>query len=101
MVDKSLSDSSSNKPKLVKSEGPKYFIDIEGSILEDDDEFVTYEEILQLVGWDASQGVIQIDLKTHVSVYVQLRVVVKINQGIEFSKKVRWIWGNSPFSLRL
>ena len=42
-------------------DGPKYFVDIEGTVYEWDQPTITTEQIEKLGGWDASQGVIEID----------------------------------------
>jgi hypothetical protein len=42
-------------------QGPKYFIDIEGTIHEWPTPTITTEQLAQLGGWDVSAGVIEID----------------------------------------
>ena len=41
--------------------GPKFTIDIEGTLYPLDKDTITTEEIIELGGWDVSQGAILID----------------------------------------
>jgi hypothetical protein len=69
--------------------GPKYFVDTEGVIHPWARETITFEEIVQLGGWDASQGVVEVD-KDNNERTLQPGAVVELKPGHGFSKKVRW-----------
>ena len=69
--------------------GPKYELDIEGTIHPWDRDTITTEEIIRLGGWDPSQGVIEID-KDNVEHTLAPGQVVDLKPGHGFSKKVHW-----------
>ena len=48
------------------------------------------EQIAQLGGWAASQGVIMIDLKDNTERTLKPGEVVELKPGLGFSKKIRW-----------
>ncbi|MDD5308695.1 MAG: E2/UBC family protein [Deltaproteobacteria bacterium] len=70
-------------------EGPKYFVDIEGTVHPWEKDTITTEEILALGGWDASQGVIEVD-KDNVERTLKPGEVIELKPGHGFSKKVKW-----------
>ena len=70
--------------------GPKYFLDIGGKVIPWDHETITTEQIAQLGGWAASQGVIMIDLKDNTERTLKPGEVVELKPGLGFSKKIRW-----------
>lgn len=74
-----------NEPK-----GPKYFIDIEGTVHPWDKDTITTEEVATLGGWNVSEGVLMIDLKTNEETTLQLEQVIELKPGIGFSKKHRF-----------
>jgi hypothetical protein len=69
--------------------GPKFELDIEGTIHPWDHDTITTEEIIQLGGWDPSQGAIEID-KDNVEHTLTPGQVVDLKPGHGFSKKVHW-----------
>ena len=73
----------------VKEAGPKYFVDIEGVVHPWPRDAITFEEIIQLGGWDPSQGVVEVD-KDNVERTLKPGDVVELKPGHGFSKKVRW-----------
>ena len=73
-----------------EKKGPKYFIDIEGTLYPWEKDTITTEEIANLGGWDVSQGVLMIDLKTNEEITLQPRQVIDVKPGIGFSKKHRF-----------
>ena len=72
-----------------ENHGPKYMLNIEGEFKEWDQETITTEEIINLGGWDASQGAILID-KDNNERTLQPGEVVELKPGMGFSKKVRF-----------
>ena len=76
--------------KNEKGRGPKYFINIEGQKYPWEDDTITTEEIIELGGWDPSQGAIVIDLKTNEERTLSPGEVVEIKPGMGFAKKVRF-----------
>lgn len=75
------------------SHGPKFTIDIEGTLHPWDKDTITTEEIIRLGGWDSSQGAILID-KDNNEVTLQPGQVIELKPGMGFSKKVRFKRGS-------
>lgn len=73
-----------------KKQGPKYTINIEGQEFPWDKDSITTEEIINLGGWDATQGAIVIDLKTNEERTLSPGESVKIKPGMGFAKKIRF-----------
>jgi hypothetical protein len=67
--------------------GPKYHIDIEGTLFPWDEETITTEQIINLGGWTTNQGGIMIDLDTNVEVTLQPGQIIELRPGLGFSKK--------------
>ena len=70
-------------------EGPKFFLDIEGTTVPWDKDTITTEEVIALGGWNASQGAILID-KDNNERTLQAGEVIELKPGMGFSKKVRF-----------
>jgi hypothetical protein len=77
------------KPQAAAAKGPKYFLDIEGEEVPWDKDTITTEEIIQLGGWDASQGVIEVD-QHNVERTLAPGEVIEVKPGHGFGKKHRW-----------
>ena len=73
-----------------REENPKFEIDIEGAYKPWDKDTITTEEVAALGGWDASEGVVLIDLEDGTERNLQPGEVVKLRPGIGFSKKIRF-----------
>ncbi len=71
-----------------EQQGPKYHLDIEGELKPWDEDTITTEQIIELGGWDPSQGAIIIDKKTNAERTLEPGEVIEIKPGIGFSKKV-------------
>ena len=71
-----------------KGKGPKYLLDIEGKLYEWDSDTITTEQIIELGGWDPSQGAILIDLKENTETTLQPGQIIELKPGMGFSKKV-------------
>ena len=69
--------------------GKKFFVDIEGTIHEWGQPTITTEQIIQLGGWDPSQGAIEIDADNN-EIQLQPGQVVELKPGHGFAKKVRF-----------
>ncbi len=69
---------------------PKFHLDIEGEITPWDEDVITTEQVAELGGWDASLGVILIDLKDNTERTLQPGELVELKPGMGFSKKVRF-----------
>lgn len=80
--------------------GPKYFIDIEGTIHEWPSPTITTEQLAQLGGWDVSAGVIEIDRDNNERTLAPGEVI-ELKPGHGFAKKVRWKRGDNAFEARL
>lgn len=72
-----------------KGQGPKYALDIEGSLKDWDQPTITTEQIIALGGWDPSQGAILIDADNNERT-LQPGEVVELKPGLGFSKKIRF-----------
>lgn len=72
-----------------QGQGPKYTLDIEGTPVPWHAATITTEQIIQLGGWDPSQGAILID-KDNVERTLGPGEVVELKPGMGFSKKVRF-----------
>lgn len=72
-----------------KAQGPKYELDIEGTLHPWDKDTITTEEIIALGGWDPSLGAIIID-KDNVEHTLQPGQVIEVKPGMGFSKKVKF-----------
>jgi hypothetical protein len=70
-------------------QGPKFFLDIEGTIHPWDQETITTEQVIALGGWDASQGAILID-KDNNERTLKPGEIIELKPGMGFSKKVRF-----------
>jgi hypothetical protein len=68
----------------------KFTIDIEGTLIKWYSETITTEQIIELGGWDPSQGAILIDLKDNIETTLQPGQVVELKPGLGFSKKVKF-----------
>ena len=72
-----------------KAQGPKYTLDVEGTLKPWDKDTITTEEVIALGGWDASQGAILIDADNNERT-LQPGEVIEIKPGMGFSKKIRF-----------
>ncbi len=75
--------------KNKQGKGPKFILDIEGVMKEWDHDTITTEQIIELGGWDPSQGAIMID-KDNNERTLQPGEVVELKPGMGFSKKVHF-----------
>lgn len=69
--------------------GPKYILNIEGEQVPWDRETITTEEIIELGGWDPSQGVIEVDQDNNERT-LDPGEVIEIKPGQGFGKKHLW-----------
>lgn len=67
--------------------GPKYHIDIEGTLFPWDEETITTEQVIGLGRWNATQGAIMIDMATNVEFTLQPGQIIELKPGLGFSKK--------------
>jgi len=72
-----------------KGQGPKYHLDIEGTLKDWDKDTITTQEIIQLGGWDPSLGAIMID-KDNQEHPLQPGQVIELKPGMGFSKKIKF-----------
>ncbi len=75
--------------KNENQQGPKFHLDIEGVLHPWDKDTITTEEIINLGGWNPSQGAILID-KDNNERTLQPGEVVELKPGMGFSKKVHF-----------
>lgn len=69
--------------------GPKYFVDVEGTIHEWSSNEITAEEIAELGGWDPAIGVIEIDRDNNERTLAPGETV-ELKPGMGFAKKHSW-----------
>jgi len=69
--------------------GPKYHLDIEGNIVDWNQETITTEDIIRLGGWDASQGAIETD-KDNNERTLKPGEIIELKPGQGFAKKVKF-----------
>lgn len=72
-----------------KGQGPKFTLDIEGSLKTWDEPTITTEQIITLGGWDPSQGAIIIDADNNERT-LQPGETIELKPGMGFSKKIRF-----------
>jgi hypothetical protein len=70
-------------------EGPKFTLDIEGTLTPWDADTITTEQLAALGGWDIAQGVIMVD-KDNNERTLKPGEAVDLKPGLGFSKKVRF-----------
>jgi hypothetical protein len=68
---------------------PKYYVVVDGVTHDWSKGSISFEEIVQLGGWSAAEGVIEVD-EHNVEHTIQPGVTVQLKPGHGFSKKVRW-----------
>ena len=73
----------------LQASGPKFILDIEGTLKPWDKDTITTEEVIQLGGWDPSLGAIVID-KDNNERTLQPGEVIELKPGMGFSKKVHF-----------
>lgn len=78
------------KEKVKEGQGPKFYIDIEGTEHPWDKDTITTKQIIELGGWDPANGAIIIDHKTNEERTLQPEEVVEIKPGMGFAKKVKF-----------
>lgn len=77
-----------NHPGDKNGQGQKFKIDIEGKLYDWDNDTITTEQIIELGGWDPSQGAILIDMKENTETTLQPGQIIELKPGMGFSKKV-------------
>jgi hypothetical protein len=68
---------------------PKFWLDLEGELKPWNRDTITTEEVIQLGGWDPSQGAIIIDRENNERT-LQPGEVIEIKPGMGLAKKVRF-----------
>jgi len=72
-----------------KGQGPKYTVDVEGTLKPWDQETITTEQIIALGGWEPSQGAVLIDADNNERTLAPLEEVT-LKPGMGFAKKIRF-----------
>jgi hypothetical protein len=80
-------DNKKNEEK--QGQGPKFTLNIEGELKPWDEPTITTEKVIELGGWDPSQGAILID-KDNNERTLQPGEVIELQPGMSFSKKIRF-----------
>lgn len=89
LTTESESTTTLTEDQATKREGPRYYINIEGKEFPWPKDSITTEDIIELGGWDASQGVIEIDNDNNERT-LQPGEIIHIKPGHGYSKKIRW-----------
>jgi hypothetical protein len=71
-------------------QGPKFQIDIEGTVHDWDKATISAAEIIALGGWAPDQGVVEVNLKTQEERTLAVGEVVELKPGHGFAKKVKF-----------
>jgi hypothetical protein len=71
-----------------QQQGPKYYLDIEGSLHPWDSDTITVPQIRELGGLPTDLPVIEIDLKDNTQRTLAEDEVIQLRPGLGFSKKV-------------
>ena len=87
-------DTREQRPKKDKM-GPKFYIDIEGTIHPWTNATITVEQIIALAGWDANQEVLTVNLQTNDEEALKAGQIVHLTSSIAFSKKIKFQRGKS------
>jgi hypothetical protein len=72
-----------------KGQGPKFHLDIEGTLHPWNEETISTEQIIELGKWDPSQGAIIID-KDNNERTLKPGEIIELKPGMGFSKKVHF-----------
>ncbi len=80
-----------------EGKGPKYQLNIEGSLKPWDQDTITTEQIIALGGWNPSQGAIMIDEDNNETT-LKPGQIIELKPGLGFSRKVRFRRGRGNSS---
>lgn len=72
------------------AQGPKYQIDIEGTLHSWDSATISAAELIALGGWSPDHGVVEVNLKTQEERTMAPDEVVELKPGHGFAKKVKF-----------
>lgn len=75
---------------MTAKKGPKFHIDIEGTIYDWDKDTITVPELRELGNLPLDLPVLEIDLKDNTQRELAEDEVVELRPGLGFSKKVRY-----------
>jgi hypothetical protein len=70
--------------------GPKYFVNIEGTEEPWGQEAITVPQLRELAGWDSTQQVVEVDLEDNTERTLGEDEVVVLKPGQGFAKKIRF-----------
>lgn len=68
--------------------GPKFEVDVEGTLHPWERDEISASELITLGGWPADQGIVEVNLKTQEERTLQPDEVVKLKPGHGFSRKI-------------
>lgn len=94
-MDKHGDRNENERDKGHEGQGPKYCLNIEGEFFPWDNPTITAAQIAEIGGWDLSQGVVALDLKTNASENLSPDAVVELRPGQGFCKNHGWRRGLS------
>jgi hypothetical protein len=80
----------SAQPAPVSEQGPKYLVNLEGTVKSWDEPEITVPEIRALGGWDTSQPVVEVDLEHNTERTLAETDVVTLKPGHGFEKKIEF-----------
>lgn len=84
-----MKDVSEQEKASKQGQGPKYFVPIEGTSYPWDSPTITTEQIIELGGWELSQGVIEVDQDQNERT-LSPGEVIELKPGQGFGKKFSW-----------
>jgi len=80
----------SAQPAPKPEHGPKYFVNLEGVEKPWDQPRITIPEIRHLAGWDASQPVVEVNLRDNTERTLSETDEVTLKPGHGFAKKIKF-----------
>jgi hypothetical protein len=76
--------------QAAHKEGPKYFVNVEGTETPWSQETITVAQIRELAGWDTSQPVVEVNLEDNTELTLNETDAVTLKPGHGFAKKIRF-----------
>jgi hypothetical protein len=76
--------------QAAHKQGPKYFVNIEGTEEPWQDETITVAEIRELAGWEATQQIVEVNLEDNTELTLGENETVTLKPGHGFAKKIRF-----------
>jgi hypothetical protein len=73
-----------------QAQGPKYFVNLEGTEKPWGESTITVAQIRELAGWDASQPVVEVNLDDQSEITLDENATIELKPGHGFAKKIKF-----------